>query len=224
MEAQMAKIAVLGTGDVGQQIGKKLVALGHEVTLGSRTADNEKAVAWAQEAGDKGRAATFADAVKSADDLVFFCGSGAAWSAMLDAAGGNSAFEGKVLVDISNPLDFSKGFPPTLSILNDNSLGEEIQKALPGAHVVKTLNMMSNPVMVNPAALGEATDILLCGNDDGAKKKVADMLRTFGWERITDLGDITQSRGMEAWLLLWVRMFGKLQTPMFNIKIVTAKG
>jgi predicted dinucleotide-binding enzyme len=214
----MAKIAVLGTGDVGQQIGKKLVDLGHEVRLGSRDAKNEKAVAWAAQVGAKGAAATFADAVRFSDELVFFCGLGNAAKEILGAAG--EALAGKVVVDISNPLDFSKGFPPSLTVCNTTSLAEEIQAAFPKARVVKTLNMMSNPVMVNPRALPEATDILLCGNDDAAKKSATDVLRSFGWERVTDLGDITNARGMEAWLLLWVRLYGALKTPMFNIKIV----
>jgi predicted dinucleotide-binding enzyme len=218
----MAKIAVLGTGDVGQRIGKKLIELGHEVRLGSRTADNEKGVAWAEEVGDKGEVATFADAVRFAGDTVFFCGSGANAMAMLESAGGAAAFDGKVIVDISNPLDFSGGFPPTLSVCNDNSLGEEIQKALPGAKVVKTLNMVANAIMVNPGALPEATDILLCGNDDGAKEKVTDVLRSFGWERITDMGDITNARALESWLLVWTRLYGKHQTGMFNIRLVFA--
>jgi len=220
----VAKIAVLGTGDVGRQIGKKLVELGHEVRLGSRSADNEKAVAWAAEVGDKGAPATFADAVAFADDTVFFCGSGQNAMAMLDGAGGDAAFAGKLVIDLSNPLDFSKGFPPTLSISNDNSLGEEIQKALPSAKVVKTLNMVSNPVMVNPGALAEPTDIFLCGNDEGAKQQASEVLRSFGWERIVDMGDLENARGFEAWLLLWTRLYAKHQTPMFNIKLVFAKG
>lgn len=215
----MAKVAVLGTGDVGQQLGRKLVELGHEVRLGSRSASNEKAVKWASEVGDKGAAATFADAIAFSDELVVFCGAGTAATEILGAAG-ESALEGKVILDISNPLDFSKGFPPSLTVCNTTSLAEVIQAAFPKAHVVKTLNMVSNPVMVNPALLPEATDILLCGNEPAAKQKVSEVLRSFGWERITDLGDITNARGMEAWLLLWTRLFGKLQTPFFNIKIV----
>jgi len=99
---------------------------------------------------------------------------------------------------------------------------EEIQKALPGAKVVKTLNTVANELMVNPGRLPEPTDILLCGNDDGAKQQVSETLRAWGWERITDMGDITNARGLEAWLLLWTRLYGKKQSPMFNIKIVSA--
>jgi predicted dinucleotide-binding enzyme len=214
----MAKIAVLGTGDVGQRIGTKLVQLGHEVRLGSRSATNEKALAWAKEVGERGAPATFADAAAFADELVFFCVSGAATKDVLAAASG--ALKGKVLVDLSNPLDFSKGFPPSLSVCNTSSLGEEIQAELPDVRVVKTLNMVANPVMVNPGALPEATDLLLCGNDAGAKAKVTELLRSFGWERVTDLGDMTNARGLEAWLLLWTRLYGKLGTGMFNIRIV----
>lgn len=214
----MAKIAVLGTGDVGQRIGTKLVELGHEVRLGSRSASNEKATAWAKEAGERAAPATFADAAAFADELVLFCVSGAAVKDVLAAA--LPGLRGKVLVDLSNPLDFSQGFPPSLSVSNTSSLAEEIQAALPDTHVVKALNMVANEIMVDPAALPETTDLLLCGNDGVAKGKVTELLRSFGWERVTDLGDITNARGMEAWLLLWTRLYARLGTGRFNIRIV----
>lgn len=214
----MAKIAVLGTGDVGQRIATKLVALGHDVRLGSRSAENEKGVAWAKEQGERAAPATFADAAAFADELVFFCVSGAAAKDVVAAARGG--LRGKILVDLSNPLDFSQGFPPSLTVSNTSSLAEEIQAALEDVPVVKTLNMVANAVMVNPAALPEPTDLLLCGNDANAKAKVTELVRSFGWERVTDLGDLTNARGMEAWLLLWTRLYGRLGTGMFNIRIV----
>lgn len=215
----MPRIGLLGTGDVAKQLGRKLVELGHEVRLGSRTAGNENASEWKEAVGDKGNVVSFADAASFADDVVLFCAMGTAATDILEAVG-KEALAGKVLIDVSNPLDFSKGFPPSLSISNTDSLAEQLQAALPKTKVVKTLNMMSNPVMVNPGLLPEPTDVLLCGDDVGAKKKATELLASFGWERITDLGDITNARGMEAWLLLWTRLFGKLQTPFFNIKIV----
>jgi predicted dinucleotide-binding enzyme len=135
--------------------------------------------------------------------------------ALTAAGAGNLA--GKVLVDVSNPLDFSKGFPPSLLVCNADSLGEQIQRAFPDAKVVKALNTLSAPLMVNPAALAGEHDLFICGNDPGAKAQVTEVLRRWlGWKNILDMGDITAARGTEAILLLWVRLYGQLQTPHFN--------
>lgn len=214
------KIAVLGTGDVGRRIGSKLVEAGHEVTMGSRTADNEKAVAWAKEVGAKASHGTFADAAASAE-LVFNCCSGAATLAVLEAAGTKN-LAGKILVDLSNPLDFSGGFPPSLSVCNTESLGEQVQAALPDTKVVKTLNTMANPIMVDPRSIADGEhDVFVSGNDEGAKATVTALLqRDFGWKRVIDLGDITTARGTEAWLLLWTRLYAALGTPEFQLALV----
>ena len=128
---------------------------------------------------------------------------------------------GKILVDISNPLDFSQGFPPSLSVSNTDSLAEQIQRALPETKVVKTLNTVSAPVMVEPRAVaGGDHTMLVSGNDAGAKAEVTTLLQTFGWKDVIDLGDLTNARGQEMWLPLWVRLFGAVKTPMFNLKIV----
>jgi predicted dinucleotide-binding enzyme len=136
---------------------------------------------------------------------------------------GEKNLNGKILIDISNPLDFSKGFPPSLSVSNTDSIGEQIQRTFPNLKVVKTLNTLSNPLMVNPSLVnnGDHT-IFLSGNDVDAKKKVLSILNSFGWksENVLDLGDITTARGTEQILPLWVRLFGTFQTPMFQIKIV----
>jgi hypothetical protein len=214
------KIAVLGTGEVGRRIGSKLVGVGHEVMLGSRTADNDKAVAWAKEAGSRASHGTFADAAGSAE-LVFNCTSGAASLTVLDAAGAKN-LAGKILVDLSNPLDFSGGFPPKLSVCNTESLGERIQAALPDTKVVKTLNTMANPIMVDPQSVGDGEhDVFVSGNDSGAKATVTALLqRDFGWKRVIDLGDITTARGTEAWLLLWTRLYAALGNAEFNLALV----
>ena len=139
----------------------------------------------------------------------------------LEAAGpGNLA--GKVLVDVANPLDFSQGMPPTLSVCNDDSLGERIQAALPDAKVVKALNTVTAAVMVDPGSLSEPGTILIAGNDAGAKDEVAALLRAFGWpeDSILDLGGIDAARGMEMYLPLWLRMMGALDTAAFNIRVV----
>lgn len=213
------KIAILGTGTVGETLGDKLVALGHEVRMGSRTANNEKAAAWVAKAGARASQGTFADAAAFAE-VVFNCTAGTASLEAVKSAGAQ-ALNGKVLVDVSNPLDFSKGFPPTLSVSNTDSLGEQLQRAFPDVKVVKALNTVAATVMVNPAMLSAPTDILISGNDTGAKKQVTQILTEgFGWKRVVDLGDITAARGMEMILPLWLRLYQTLGTPNFNFQIV----
>jgi 8-hydroxy-5-deazaflavin:NADPH oxidoreductase len=215
------KIAVFGTGTVGTTIATKLVELGHEVTLGSRTADNEKAKAWLALVGsDKAYAATYADAAASAE-LLFNCTAGVASLEALNMAGARH-MAGKILVDISNPLDFSNGMPPRLSVCNDNSVGEQLQAAFPETHVVKTLNTVSSTLMVDPRSLPGDHVLFISGNDADAKREVEQtILRDwFGWRSVIDLGDITTARGTEMYLALWIRMWGALGTPTFNIAIV----
>lgn len=212
------KIAVLGTGEVGRRIATRLAGLGHDVCLGSRTADNEAATQWAKTEG--AAHGTFADAA-SHGALVFNCTKGEHTMAVLEAAGAH-ALRGKVLVDVSNPLDFSNGFPPSLTVANTDSLAEQIQRAYPDTKVVKALNTMANAVMVDPRSLGGTHHTFLSGDHDDAKDAVRELLGSFGWraEEIVDLGGLDTARGTEAFLLLWVRMWGALGTGDFNIGIV----
>jgi 8-hydroxy-5-deazaflavin:NADPH oxidoreductase len=214
------KIGIFGTGMVGGAIGNKLVSLGHEVKMGSRTANNEKAVAWAKAAGAKASQGTFADAA-GFGELVFNCTQGAGAMDALKAAGADN-LKGKILIDISNPLDFSKGMPPSLFAGNTDSLGERIQAAFPDTKVVKTLNTVTAEIMVNPGKIGGGDHhMFIAGNDAGAKSTVGEFLKTqFGWKNLVDLGDITNARGTESYLLLWIRLWGSLKTGEFNIKIV----
>jgi len=216
------KFAVLGTGVVGETIGSALLSLGHEVTMGSRTAGNEKALAWAEGAGPKATAATFNDAA-AAGEMVFNCTSGVHSMAALSAVGAE-ALAGKVLVDVSNPLDFSAGFPPRLSVSGDDSLAEQIQREFPDARVVKALNTVTAAVMVDPESLAEATDVPIAGDDAEAKADVSDLLVDLGWqrERVLDLGGVEAARGMEKYLMLWLPLMGALGSPRFNIRLVTA--
>ena len=213
------KIGVLGTGMVGKTIGAKLVQLGHSVKMGSRTANNEKAVEWVKANGANASHGTFADAA-SYGEILFNCTSGmAALDALKLAGTGN--MNGKILIDVSNPLDFSKGMPPTLSVCNSDSLGEQIQRAYPGVNVVKALNTMNCNIMVNPSLVPGSHDAFVSGNDAGAKAKVTDILKNwFGWKTVIDLGDITTARGTEMLLPIWIRLMGKFQSPNFNFKIV----
>ncbi len=205
---------------VGQAIGGKLIELGHEVKMGSRSAGNEKAAAWASDAGEGASEGSFADAA-GFGEVVVNATAGSASLEALEAAGAEN-LSGKVLIDVANPLDFSQGMPPTLTVCNDDSLAERIQRTFPDARVVKALNTINASVMVEPGALGESTQIFVCGNDAEAKDEVTELLRTFGWgeANVMDLGDLSAARGTEMYLPLWLRMYGALDTGSFNIAIV----
>lgn len=216
------KIAVLGTGMVGKAIASRLIDLGHQVKMGSRTANNEKALEWVKTAGPNASTATFADSARFGE-IIFNCTKGMATMDVLNLAGAEN-LEGKILVDIANPLDFSKGMPPTLSIINDDSLGETIQRSYPGLKVVKTLNTMNCNLMVDPSLVPGDHSVFISGNDEAAKQKVVGLLNSFGWKEknIIDLGDITTARATEQLLPVWIRLYGKLQSPMFNFNVVRA--
>ncbi|HTR82631.1 MAG TPA: NAD(P)-binding domain-containing protein [Bacteroidota bacterium] len=212
-------IGVLGTGMVGNAIGTKLVKLGHSVKMGSRSASNDKAAAWVKANGGNASQGTFADAA-AFGEILFNCTSGMASLAALKLAGAAN-LNGKILADISNPLDFSKGMPPSLSVCNTDSLGEQIQREFPQVKVVKTLNTTNCNIMVNPALIAGDHDMFMCGNDAGAKSKVSEILESwFGWKTVIDLGDITGARGMEMILPMWVRLMVTFQHPNFNFRIV----
>jgi len=212
------RIGVFGTGMVGETIATKLVALGHEVTMGARSAQNEKAAAWVARTGARASQGSFADAA-SFGAVLFNCTKGEVSLDVL-ASAGVERLGSKVLVDVANPLDFSRGKPPTLSIGNDDSLGESIQRAFPALKVVKTLNTVNCEVMVEPGRVKGDHTMFLCGNDDGAKEVVTDILRSMGWRDIIDLGDIAAARATEALMPIWLRLWGKLKTSDFNLKVV----
>jgi len=213
------KVGVLGTGMVGRAIATKLVAVGHETMMGSRTPDNEAASAWVAETGATASHGTFADAA-AFGALVVNCTAG---SASIDALAlaGAEALTGKVVLDLANPLDHSAGFPPTLFVSNTDSLGERIQRAFPDAKVVKSLNTMNCDVMVAPTLVPGDHVVFVSGDDAGAKAEVTSLLESFGWppDRVVDLGGIETARGPEQYLPLWLRLYGALGTGTFNIAI-----
>lgn len=210
------KIGVLGTGAAGQTIGARFAAMGHDVMMGARAADNPKVLGFAERTG--GRAGTFADAATHGD-MVFNCTRGDTSLAMLTTIA--SELRGKILVDIANPLDFSAGFPPHLSVVNTDSLAEQIQRALPETFVVKSLNTVNAAVMIEPQRVPGHHTVFVSGNDAHAKGKVMDFLRTLGWQSIIDLGDITTARAAEQLLPLWVRLYTVLgNNPIFNIAVM----
>lgn len=216
-------VGVLGSGMVGQALSAKIAATGNDVVMGTRDIDalqsrNEIAT-WLRD-NPAVRVATFAAAAESAE-IVFNATAGHASLAALEQAGAAN-LAGKIVVDVANALDFSGGMPPTLSVVNTDSLGEQIQRAFPAALVVKTLNTVNASVMVDPASVGAGEhDVFVCGNDAVAKKTVSTLLRTwFGWHSIIDLGDITAARAVEMYLPLWLRVMGATGTAAFNIKVV----
>ncbi len=212
-------IGVLGTGMVGTTIATKLVQLGHDVKMGSRSADNPKGREWLNSAGGKGALGTFADAAASGE-VLFNCTHGMASLDALKQAGAHN-LNGKILVDIANALDFAKGMPPTLAVCNTDSLGEQIQRAFPEARVVKALNTVNCKVMVDPSLVKGDHDLFLCGNDSQAKARVTEILKSwFGWKSVVDLGDISAARATEMLLPFWLRLVGVYNTANFNFKIV----
>ncbi len=212
------RIGILGTGEVGKTLGTRLATLGDNVRMGSRTAANEKAREWVKQSGDQASEGTFADAATHGE-IVFNCTPGMASLEVLNAAGSKN-LSGKILVDVSNPLDFSKGTPPTLSVCNTDSVGEQIQRAFPAAKVVKTLNTVTAIVMVSPALIPGVHTMFVSGNDSAAKAEVINLLKSgFGWKEVMDLGDIAGARAQEMILPLWLRLYMTLQTPNVNIRV-----
>jgi predicted dinucleotide-binding enzyme len=203
---------------VGTTIGTKLVALGHDVKMGSRTADNAKAAAWVATNGARASQGTYADAA-AFGALAFNCTAGTGSLAAIEAAGPKN-LAGKILVDVSNPLDFSKGMPPTLSVCNTDSTAEQLQRACPDAKVVKALNTMNCTLMVDPSLIKGEHDVFVSGNDAGAKGQVTEILEGwFGWKNVVDLGDLTAARGQEMFVIFWVRLYGALKSPNFNLHV-----
>ena len=224
------KIAVLGTGMVGRALAGRTASLGHDVAVGTRDPQATLARTDTGPTGSAPYGAWQADhpdvallpfpAAAAHGDLVVNATSGASSLEVLRLAGaGNLA--GKVLVDIANPLDFSGGFPPTLSVKDTDSLAEQIQRAFPDAKVVKTLNTLNASLMVDPAGLaGGDHSIFVSGDDPGAKAAVTELLGSFGWTDVIDLGDLSTARGTEMLLPIWLRLMNALGTAAFNVKIV----
>jgi 8-hydroxy-5-deazaflavin:NADPH oxidoreductase len=214
------RVAVLGTGIVGTTVASKLASLGHDVVMGSRTADNPKAAEWVAAAGGSARAGTFADAATGAE-IVVNATNGHATLDVLRAAGAEN-LAGTVILDISNALDMSGGFPPIVGVGVGDSIGEQIQREFPAARVVKSLNTMTAAVMMQPSLVPGPHTVFLSGDDDSAKRVVRELLVSIGWPDgdILDLGGITTARGVEMYVALWVALMGPLGTPMFNIAVV----
>jgi 8-hydroxy-5-deazaflavin:NADPH oxidoreductase len=224
------QIAVLGSGIVGRTIAARTTDLGHDVIVGTRNAETTLARTEPDRMGNPPFAVwhadhpsialmTFADATAGAE-LIVNATSGSASLEVLTLAG-NTNLAGKVLLDIANPLDFSAGFPPTLFVKDTDSLGEQIQRAFPDTNVVKSLNTLTAALMVDPASLaGGDHTIFVCGNDADAKTTVTELLTSFGWTDVIDLGDLTAARSTEMLVAIWLRLMTVLDTPTFSFRIV----
>ena len=224
-------IGILGTGMVGQAIAAKLLELGYQVMVGTRDVNKTKARREPSPMGlppfsewhkkhPNAKLGSFEDAARFGE-LILLCIKGDATVDAVKLAKPEN-FNGKTVIDISNPLDFSKGMPPSLitHLSNTNSVGEELQRALPNAHVVKSLNIVNCEVMVNAKKSGGSPTMFVAGNSSSAKEEVTNMLRQFGWEDILDLGDISGSRGMEMMLPIWLRIWGATKNGYIGFKIV----
>jgi predicted dinucleotide-binding enzyme len=216
MEAEM-NIGIFGTGIVGQTIGNRLIELGHNVMMGSRSADNQTGKAWAKAASRLASFGVYGDVAKFGE-ILFNCTAGTGSLSALEFAKAVD-LNNKILIDVANPLDYSRGGPPTLTVCNTDSLGEQIQRHHPLLKVVKALNTMNVDVMVHPERVRGTHDVFICGNDAVAKGTVTKLLTELGWESIIDLGDITNARGMEMALPLWISLQRKLGTNIFNFKV-----
>ncbi len=206
------RIAVLGTGGVGRTLANAFRSGGHDVVVGTRDPDAAAARAeWA------GRGFSFAPLgeVAADADLVVNALNGAATLEGLAQVG--PSLDGKVLLDVGNPLDHSAGFPPTLTVKDTDSLAEQIQRAFPAAKVVKSLNTMTASVMLDPVP---GTTVFVAGDDAGARELVVDLLRSYGWEDVIEFPHLVAARGLEMWLALWIQLMATLGTPAFNIKVV----
>lgn len=224
-------IGIFGTGVVGQTIAGKLATLGHAMMIGTREVAQTMArtepgpygqpsfSAWIKQNPDI-RLGSYAEAARHGEVVINATNGTGSLDALRQA--GDSNLNGKILIDIANPLDFSRGMPPSLTVSNTDSLGEQIQREFPQVKVVKTLNTVTASLMVNPRQLANGEHhIFLSGNDSVIKAQVADWLVTwFGWKHILDLGDITTARGTEMYLPLWLRLWGALGTGMLNVRVV----
>jgi 8-hydroxy-5-deazaflavin:NADPH oxidoreductase len=214
--ATKERIGILGSGDVGKQLGRGLARHGYDVMVGSR--EPKKLEAWKKETTGRASIGTFAQAAAHGD-IVILATSGSATESAIELAGAGS-FKGKVVIDATNPLDFSKGMPPTLFVGTTDSLGERVQRKIPDAKVVKCFNTIGNVQMVEPKFKEGTPPLMICGNDPGAKKRVDTLLKELGWPGSLDIGGIDGARSLEALVPLWVRLAQSLQTYAHGFKVV----
>ena len=204
---------MIGTGSAGRALAAGFRRIGHDVVVGTR--DPEATAQREEWSGSELPLVPFSDAATDADLVVNATGGLVSLEALAEVD-----LDGKVLIDVSNPLDFSAGFPPRLSVVNTDSLAEQIQRAHPEARVVKALNTVNGAVMVDPARLSEATTIFIAGDDPLAREAVRELLGELGWVDIVEFPSLDAARVLEMWLPLWVRLMANLGTADFNVRLV----
>jgi 8-hydroxy-5-deazaflavin:NADPH oxidoreductase len=221
------KIGIIGSGVVAQTLGSKLVELAHDVVLGTRDPkklDEKKLFAstlreWLDQIKNRARLATFAEAAAHGEILINATSGTVSLDALKLAAADKVG--PKILIDAANELDHSKGMPPAVLASQERCLAEKIQATFPNLKVVKTLNTIGAPVMVNPKAVGGGDHtVFVSGNDGEAKAQVSKLLESFGWSDVLDLGDIGSARGPEMYMAMWIRLWGATKTGMLNVKVV----
>jgi 8-hydroxy-5-deazaflavin:NADPH oxidoreductase len=221
------KIGIIGSGVVAQTLGNKLIGLGHDLILGTRDPsklDDKKMFGatlreWKSQTADRAKIATFKDAAAHGELLINATGGRVSLEALKLAAADKVG--AKVLIDVANELDHSKGMPPAVLASQEHCLAEKLQAAFPNLKVVKTLNTIGAPVMVEPRALGGGDHtVFVSGNDADAKGTVTALLKSFGWTDVLDLGDISSARGPEMYMAMWLRLWGATKTGQLNIKVV----
>jgi 8-hydroxy-5-deazaflavin:NADPH oxidoreductase len=221
------KIGIIGSGVVAQTLGSKLVELAHDVVLGTRDPkklDEKKLFAstlreWLDRIKNRAKLATFAEAAAHGEILINATSGTVSLDALKLAAADKVG--PKILIDAANELDHSKGMPPAVLASQERCLAEKIQATFPNLRVVKTLNTIGAPVMVNPKAVGGGDHtVFVSGNDAEAKAQVTKLLESFGWSDVLDLGDIGSARGPEMYMAMWIRLWGATKTGMLNVKVV----
>ncbi len=212
------QVGILGSGAVGRALGTAFAEHGHRVTIGSRTPESAELLAWKQATGRGAATADLAETARSGEILVLCC-LGSAVDAVIDLAGPEH-FDGKVLIDATNPLDFSHGMPPGLFVGTTDSLAERVQRKLPRARVVKCFNTVPSALMGHPQLSGGTLEMMIAGNDAAAKAGVTEILRSFGWSGAIDIGGIEGARWLEALVALWVRVASALGTYRVAFRVV----
>ena len=200
------KVGILGSGSVGKVLGGGFAALGHEVMMGTREPEREDVKAWSKKAGGKTSAGSFAEAAGFGEVVVL----ATAWSGTANAIelAEPANLAGKVVIDTTNPLDFSvPDSPPLLAIGGNDSAGERVQRWMPEARVVKAFNHVGNADMVDPKYTDGPPTMFYCGNDDAAKKVVGKVLADFGWKDPVDLGGIESARYTEPLAMIWITYY-----------------
>ena len=210
------KIGIIGSGTVGKQLGLGLTRIGNEVKIGTR--DESKLNDWKKEAGTKAFVGSNEDAAKFGEIIIL----ATAWSGTENAIliAGKENFSGKVLIDVTNPLDFSQGSPPKIAVPFNDSGAQHVQRWLPDAKVVKAFNIINAYTMISPKFEEGSPDLFIAGNNSKAKEEVISIAKQLGWVSIIDLGDLSEAIWLETLTMLWVHYGFKFNSWTHAFKLL----